>query len=131
MRCYTAFLGRTLLSTLFVMTTLENVTDFAETQSFMEQAGIPLAGFVLICAIIIKAIGLVSLLLGYKAKIGALLLILLLVPTTIIFHTPTSIAQAGQFVMNLSIIGGLLMVAHFGAGPISIDSPTKRRKKKR
>jgi putative oxidoreductase len=66
-----------------------------------------------------------SVLLGYKARLGALLLIGFLIPATLIFHTNFSEPQQEiQFMKNLGLMGGLLMVVAFGAGPVSLDERT-------
>jgi putative oxidoreductase len=50
-----------------------------------------------------------------------------LIPTTLIFHGHFSDqAQFGQFLKNLAIIGGLLMVAAFDGGEVSLDALRKR-----
>jgi uncharacterized membrane protein YphA (DoxX/SURF4 family) len=65
-------------------------------------------------------------LLGYKTRLGAILLILFLIPTTLVFHTDFSKEmQVIAFLKNLAIIGGLLMVVYAGAGPISLDERVK------
>jgi hypothetical protein len=48
---------------------------------------------------------------GRKARLGAILLLLFLVPTTLLFHGDVSDAQERiQLLKNLSIMGGLLLV---------------------
>ncbi len=64
-------------------------------------------------------LGALSLALGYKAKVGAVLIILFLIPATLFFHP---IATDLQGVLNnIALIGGLLMVVAYGPGLISID----------
>lgn len=68
-------------------------------------------------------------LLGYRAKIGAWLLLLFLVPVTIMMHNfwvvkdplMTQI-QLGFFMANLSRVGACVLIAYFGAGPVSLDA---------
>src|SRR6516165_1475326 len=69
-----------------------------------------------------------SVLLGYRARLGAWLVILFLVPVTIMFHNFWAVRdpmmaqiQQGFFLANLSRLGGALLIAHFGAGPFSLD----------
>jgi putative oxidoreductase len=94
--------------------------------------GIPFPALFLIIAIIIQILGGFSVLLGYKVKIGALVLIGFLVPITVIYHTnfnnPMTIID---FMKNVSIIGGLLMVAHTPCGKFSIEGWLRKRKLKR
>jgi putative oxidoreductase len=34
--------------------------------------------------------------------------------------------QQGMFMKNLSMLGGALLIAHFGAGPVSLDARSGR-----
>ena len=80
-------------------------------------------------AVAIELAGSLSLLLGYRAKAGGWLLFLFLIPTTLIFHTHLSDQnQLIHFLKNLSIMGGLLYVAQYGAGRYSMDAGLERAK---
>ncbi|MEO1182839.1 MAG: DoxX family protein [Cyanobacteria bacterium J06636_28] len=84
---------------------------------------VPLAGLVAIFTIAFQLLGGASLVVGYKARIGSGLLLAFLVPATLVFHNPIADpTQMIQFLKNLAIIGGLLMVIAHGAGPISLDN---------
>ena len=97
----------------------------AGTQQYMAAHGMPFAGLFLIGAIILEIGGGLSVLLGYKARWGAIALVVFLIPTTLIFHTKFSEhLQVIMFMKNLAILGGLLMVSYFGPGPISFDART-------
>jgi putative oxidoreductase len=62
--------------------------------------------------------------LGYEARIGSVLLLLFLAPATLVFHNPiVDPTQMIQFMKNLAIIGGLLMVTAYGSGPLSLQRP--------
>jgi putative oxidoreductase len=59
---------------------------------------------------------------GFKARIGAILLLAFLIPATLVFHNPIgNPGELNSFLRNLSLTGGLLMVLAYGAGAISID----------
>jgi putative oxidoreductase len=69
-----------------------------------------------------------SVLFGYKARIGAWLLVLFLVPVTLMMHAFWTVPDAGiariqeaMFMKNLSMLGAALMITYMGAGPVSID----------
>ena len=118
----TPLLGRTLLSIIFLFAGLHKVTDPAGTQGYMTAHGMPSPGFFLVCTIIVELGGGLSVLLGYKARWGAATLALFLIPVTLIFHTKfDDPLQSAMFLKNLAIMGGLLMVASAGPGPISLD----------
>ena len=101
-------MGRILLSAIFLMSGLEKLTNFTGTQQYMANYGMPMTKFFLICAIILEIGGGLSILLGYRAKWGALALVIFLVPATLVFHTRFSDQiQMIMFMKNLAIMGGL------------------------
>jgi putative oxidoreductase len=78
---------------------------------------------------VIALAGGLSIVLGYHARIGGWLLVLFLVPVTLMMHkfwaaTDPQMAQMQQamFLKNVSMLGGALLIAHFGAGPLSLDA---------
>ncbi len=115
-------IGRVLISAIFLVAGVEKILQPAATQQHMAQYGMPLTGLFLVIAIIFEVVGGLSILLGYKARWGAIALIIFLIPATLIFHT--NFSDQTQVIMsmkNLAIIGGLFMVAYFGPGPLSLD----------
>ena len=78
---------------------------------------------------VISVVGGLSILLGYRAKIGAWLIVLFLLIVTPIMHkfwglTDPMMAQVQMinFMKNLSMLGGALLIVQFGAGPLSLDA---------
>jgi uncharacterized membrane protein YphA (DoxX/SURF4 family) len=74
-----------------------------------------------------------SILVGYYARVGAVLVAVFLVPVTLALHrfwaeTDPMMAQLqlAMFLKNVSMLGGALIVSHFGAGPASIDASRHR-----
>ena len=74
-------------------------------------------------------VGGLSILLGYKAKWGAWILVAFLVPVTVMMHRFWGIIdpqmatmQGAMFMKNLSMLGAALLIAYFGAGPLSLDA---------
>ena len=122
MQKYTLLVGRILLSAIFVMSGIKKITGFAGTQQYMAAYGMPLASLFLIGAIFLELGGGLSLLLGCRARLGAIALLIFLVPTTLIFHTKFSDqVQVIMFMKNLAMMGGLLLMTSSGAGSISLD----------
>lgn len=125
---YIPLVARIFLSVIFLRSGISKILDFGGTQQFMAASGIPLAltGLLLVGSILFELAGGLSVLLGYKQRWGAIALIIFLVPTTLIFHTNfAEEMQVIQFLKNLALIGGLLMVVYFGAGPVSLDAQGK------
>lgn len=123
MKIYLPLIARILLSAIFLWSGLGKIMAFTATQQQIAGTGVPLPGLFTVSAILFELIGGLSVLLGYQARWGATALIVFLIPTTLLFHTHfVDPAQVGQFFKNLGIMGGLLMVACFGTGPISLDT---------
>lgn len=123
---YLVPLGRILFSLIFVTSVL---ALFSSSAIDMASArGVPLATLVVPLSGIVAGLGGLSVLLGYRARFGALLLVLFLVPVTIIMHKfwglsdPQMIAiQKAMFMKNVALTGAALMIIYNGSGPVSLD----------
>jgi putative oxidoreductase len=76
----------------------------------------------------IALLGALSILLGYRAKLGAWLIVLFLLGVTPL-HKFWGISdpmmqqmQMVLFMKNISMLGGALLISQFGSGPWSLDS---------
>ena len=125
---YSTLIGRILLAVLFLMSGINKIANPTGTQQYMASMGITwLTMLFYIGAIVVEIGGGISLLLGYRARAGAWLLFLFMIPTTLIFHTHFADQnQMIHFLKNLSIMGGLLYVAAYGAGRLSMDTGLER-----
>jgi len=122
-----SLVGRILVAAIFLIAGLSKIGDFSGTSQFMASKGIPLTDIALVIAILIEILGGVSLILGYKAKWGAWILFAFMIPATLIFHTNFSDQnQMIHFLKNLAIMGGLLYITAYGAGPFSLDGKMKK-----
>ncbi|MCL4692635.1 MAG: DoxX family protein [Candidatus Hydrogenedentes bacterium] len=125
---YAPLPGRILLSAIFLMSGFGKITDFSGTTGYMASHGMPAAGFLLVMAILLELVGGLSVLTGFKARWGAVALIVFLIPATLIFHAFWSVEpdqvrmQTINFMKNLAIMGGLLQIVAYGAGAFSIDA---------
>lgn len=131
MEKYIPLIGRAFLAAIFLKSGFDKIPGFSGTQQFMASNNIPLAltGLLLVAAIIIELAGGLSVLLGYKARWGAIALVIFMIPTTLIFHGNFADSmQVGQFMKNLAIIGGLLMLYYVGSGPVSLDEQMASRR---
>ena len=102
------FLGRALIAFLFAQAVPGKVAGFSSTVQFIVSRGIPepLAAFLLGAAIMVLIAGSISFVFAPNTRVGASLLLLFLVPTTLIFHTFP--VDAG-LVRNLALIGALIL----------------------
>lgn len=126
--------GRLLFSFIFILSAPGHFKP--ENIAFAASQGVPLASVSVPLSGIIELIGGLSILLGYKARYGAWLLVLFLVPVTLMLHQfwniPDPMARQMDmisFFKNLSILGGALLITWFGSGALSIDAWLSRRGK--
>lgn len=122
---YIVVLGRFLYSLIFVLAAFGHFTrnsiDHAAAQGvWLPEILVPLSG-------VMCLVGGLSVMLGYKAKLGAWMLFLFLVPVTLVMHQfwafqdpITAMIERIMFMKNLSLIGGALLIAYFGSGPLSL-----------
>ncbi len=124
---FAAPLGRILLSQIFLISGVMKIVQWSQTEAMMAKKGMPAVPLFLVGAIFCELVGGLSLLLGYRARLGALLLFLYLIPTTLVFHSfwhyqgPEHVEQMHNFMKNIAIMGGLLMITSLGAGWLSLD----------
>jgi putative oxidoreductase len=86
----------------------------------MSSAGVP--GALLPVVIATEVIGSLAIMLGWKTRIVAVLLAGFSLLTAIVFHHNfADQMQMIQFLKDVSIAGGLLLLVAKGAGPLSID----------
>jgi putative oxidoreductase len=123
-----ALVGRVLLAWLFVPAGWGKIFGFAGVAGYIASRGVPLPE---VCAAIAIAIELglgLLLLVGWQARWAAIGLAVFIAVITPIFHNYWAMPEAQQmmqkqaFDKNLAVLGGLLVVAAFGAGRFSFDS---------
>ncbi len=125
---YIHLVGRILLSLIFIVTGSTKILYRSATAAAMVSKGIPLVSIALPLVLLIELVGGLALLIGYRARLAALILALYLVLVTLCFHNfwaYQGVAQQAQmvnFLKNLAILGGLLRLASDGPGAISLDA---------
>ncbi len=127
-------LGRLLLCTIFFLAAVGNkIPHFSDVAKVMESVGIPAPQLMLVAAIVFLLAGSVSIIVGYKARIGAVLLLTFLVLASYYFHPFWKLEghaqeeQMIQFMKNLSMMGAMLFIVANGSGPMSLDSWLAKR----
>ncbi len=80
-------------------------------------------------AILLMIVGGISLIFGFYARAGALMLFAFTVCASVLLHdywhirdTASRAADYDIFARNMAIAGGLLLIVGMGAGPFSIDN---------
>ena len=124
---YIALAARICLSLVFFKAGISHLTGFSGFVELISGQGLPLAGLLAAGTVVFQLLGAISLLIGYKANIGSILLIVFLIPASLLFHNPIADpSQINDFLKNVGLIGGLLMVVYAGAGALSIDGKKNR-----
>ena len=124
-------LGRALFASIFIFASLGHFS--AGTIAYAASHGVPLASFLVPASGVLALVGGLSVLTGYHARVGALLLVAFLIPVTLSMHAfwgieDANLAQVQQamFMKNVALIGGALLIARFGAGPVSVEARRER-----
>ncbi len=116
--------GRLLLAQLFLLSGFSKIMGYAGTQGYMAAKGLP--GALLPLVILLEVGGGVALVIGFQTRWVAIALAIFSVLTACIFHlAPGDKMQMINFMKNLSIAGGLLVVAQTGATSFSVDARTR------
>jgi len=122
-----ALLARVLLASIFIWSGFGKLTGFEGVISGIAAKGLPLPTVLAAFAVAMELGGGILLLIGLRARwIGLLFVIFLLVITPIYhdFWNAAGNAVMGQkvnFMKNIAIAGGMLMVFAFGPGRYSVD----------
>ena len=124
-------LGRFLFALIFVMAGTNHFNK--QTIAYAASQGVPLAGIAVPLSGVLAIVGGLSILLGYRAKLGAWLIVLFLVPVSLMMHKFWTVQdpmmaqiQMVMFMKNVSMLGGALLISQFGAGPCSLDARRSR-----
>lgn len=119
--------ARVLLMVLFVMFGWSKLTGFSGTVAYMTSSGAPVPELSAVIAVVMEFVVGVALLVGFFTRPLALLLAVYTLGTAIIGHHYWNMTGAMQydnmihFYKNISIIGGLMLLAVTGAGKYSVD----------
>ena len=120
-------IARICIALIFLYEAWDSISHYKATKLSMASYHITTAqDFLLVGAIACMILGGISVLTGYRAGLGAILLLLFYVPATFIMHDwwnhPPEMQreQSILFMKNIAIIGGLLMVYVNGSGKYSI-----------
>ena len=133
---YLVLTGRLLFSAIFLISAPGDFTR--QAAAYAAAKAVPLAPLAVPAAGIISFLGAVSILLGYRARIGAWLIVAFLVPVTVMMHNFWAITNPAQamiqeinFMKNTSMLGAALLIAYFGPGPLSLDARRARNSSSR
>lgn len=119
-------IGRALFALIFITALLNHFSGSSIDDAAAH--GVPLATLLVPLSGILAFVGGVMVLLGYRGRFGAFLLLCFLVPVTLVMHAFWNVTdpvaaqlQKAAFMKNVALIGGTLLLMYFGSGPYSLD----------
>ena len=126
-------LGRVLLCGIFLSSGVMHLVNYGPTLEATRGQGVPYPEVLLPGAIAFLLLGGVSVLIGFQARIGALLLAVFLGLAAYYFHNfwtlpesaPERMSQTAHFMKNVALMGAMLFIIANGSGAWSVDGKPK------
>ncbi|HEY6191450.1 MAG TPA: DoxX family protein [Bacteroidota bacterium] len=130
---YLVLLGRILYSSIFVMSAFGHFSS--QTIGYAASVGVPFASIAVPLSGVMAILGGLSVAFGFKAKYGAVVLALFLIPVTFMMHNFWAVPdpmmarmQQAMFFKNFAMLGSAFLISYFGSGPLSLDSVLSARR---
>jgi putative oxidoreductase len=124
-------LGRFFFALIFLLAGANHFNK--QTIGYAASQGVPLASIAVPLSGVVASAGGLSILLGYRARLNAWLIVLFLIPVSLMMHKFWTVSdpmmaqiQMILFMKNVSMLGGALLISQFGAGPFSLDARRSR-----
>jgi putative oxidoreductase len=122
-------LGRVLLGLYFLVPGISKIGGFEKMVAYMTQHGVPLVKPLLVLTIVLQVGGGLALIAGWKTKHAAFLLAGVTLLICVFMHDFWNVYEGGNqghemqnFIKNLGIFAGLLILAARGAPRASLDA---------
>lgn len=121
-------IGRVLLALMFVYAGFGKLTNIEGTAGYIASGGLPMASVLAVVVGLLELLGGLAIAVGFQARWAALALGLFTLAASVLFHkfwavpADQAFVQQLMFMKNLSVAGGLFIVAALGAGPMSVDA---------
>lgn len=115
---YTLLVGRVLLASIYFFTSLGILSGNIPDYIFEMAATQGMPAFLVYIGFSLKFLAGLALIVGYQTRIAALALVVFTATTAFVFHIDNPMA----FMKEISMIGGLLVLAVAGAGKFSFDA---------
>jgi putative oxidoreductase len=123
-----ALVARILMSLIFLISGFGKVADPAGTIGYIQMVGLPFPTLAYAGAVATELVGGIALLLGFYTRAVALIIGGFSLVTALVFHSQLSdLNQFIHFFKNVAMTGGLLQIAAFGGGSLSIDARFRNR----
>jgi putative oxidoreductase len=125
---YLPVLARLLMCSLFIWDGVLQLRNPAGTADYFASLDVPVSNIAVWVSIPIHLLGGLAILVGYKTRWAAALLVLLCLGTAFGVHLSAGdMDNMMNFYKNLVMAGGFLYVINFGAGAISFDEGVTAR----
>lgn len=127
--------GRFVLAWFFLSEVYTRVQAWDANVSLMSMLNIPAPPLLFALSLIVMILGGLSLLLGFHARHGAVLLFGFTLLATILMHDYWHLKDAAAraadyeiFSRNIAIAGALLLIVGMGAGPFAFDNKDQKKR---
>lgn len=120
--------GRLLLALMFILAGFGKLSNISGTAGYIASGGLPFGEVLAVAVGLLELLGGIALVVGFQARWAGLALGLFTLAASVLFHpfwaVPADQAMVQQlmFMKNLSVAGGLFIVAALGAGALSLDA---------
>jgi putative oxidoreductase len=128
-------LGRVLLGLYFIVPGIQKISQFENMKQYMNNFSVPMVDVLLPITIVLQVSLGLALIIGFKAKISAFLLAVMTLVISLYMHSFWDLPQGfdvghetQNFIKNMAIMAGLLVLSAKGAGQLSIDNKAKRQR---
>ena len=129
----TTLAGRILISVMFLISGFFKVGGYAQIVGYATAVHLPAPGVAIALAAAVELACGLAILAGFKTRFAAWLLFLYLIPVTYFFHNFWAVqgqeqqTQMINFLKNVAIMGGLLVLSVHGAGAYSADGKLAKK----
>lgn len=121
-------LSRIIICILFIWGGINKLQSWEWISQFLFEYGVPFASTMLVLAMMLEFGCGLLILVGFKTRAAAVVLLCVLIPATFLFHQfwkfegMYAVLQHEQFMANLALVGGLLFLSVAGPGRFSVDA---------
>lgn len=112
--------ARISLAALFIAAGLGKISGYEGVAGYMQSMGVP--GGLLPFVIALEIGGGLAIAVGYRTRLVAFMLAGFSLLSGLIFHSPLDPSEQTQFLKNLALAGGFLLLVVHGAGRLSLDA---------
>ena len=130
------FFGRCAFVYFYVSSAIDMLGNWQGMAADLAARHVPIPPLVLVVALVLTFMGSISLLFGWHARHGAVLLFVMTIIAAFglhdFWHYSEPAARAAQFnifIRDFAICGGLLLLVGMGPGPFAIDNQPKGKKR--